>query len=543
MDNIQAHKLSGIDHVISESLAECIENIFDERNGYLVEEACDFISCLESLFSCFCENSETGELLEATIRTAKERYDEVSESEIPINQLLNIKSNMGITHITDDNQPLPDVFVFSTLYNKGYIKDSYMQKHVATQLQTLRSTALDLMGKDRVSGALRPKTPQVSISDWIDYQSVTGWNSSLAKGTMAELPSIETLLTAMLPQSDRLGQSIEEGTYDAMSVNMLMSYVFASVVASIVKQGLEITKGYYDFLEDLISFQRNFGSNGFFVANAMALNLAFVIELQLQIGDVAEPKGLAAILQDSVLRQNAKTFERWAEDERNSSILLPSRNDYPNKLASLLQKAQTVFGISVTDQAAKLGVPIPISMQKLSGNTLEGRRDNMLEESVKIGLGIAEIDTIESLMEGDIINGEVPSTCSDSLAEGLQVESWQMEGASPLASLSILQIHRTIMEHQNRLFNNALRHDHDALKISLAENLLLLDLVNPMLQKGMGLNLGELKLLAEDAKQMDFQNKKYIDVVETDSMESLREYADDNRVDLTNGILAIVKGV
>lgn len=98
------------------------------------------------------------------------------------------------------------------------------------------------------------------------------------------------------------------------------------------------------------------------------------------------------------------------------------------------------------------------------------------------------------------------------------------------------------MEHQNRLFNNALRHDHDALKISLAENLLMLDWMCPMLEKGKGLNVGELKLLAEDAKQMDFQNEKYIDVVETDSMESLREYVNNNREDLTNGVLAIVNG-
>lgn len=403
MDNIQAHKLGKLDQVISESLTECVEDIFDERNGYLIEEACDFISCLESL--SFCENSETKELIEATIRSAKNEFDEVSESEIPINQLLNIKSNMGDTHITDDNQPVPDVAVFSTLYNKGYIKDSYMQKHVATQLQAMRSTVLDLMGKDRVSGALRPKTPRVSVFDWIDYQSVTGWNNSLAKGSMTVLPSIEFLLTAMLPSSDCLEQSVEEGIYDAMSVNMLMSYIFASVAALVAKQGVEITKGYYDFLEDLISFQRNFGSNGFFVANAMALNLAFAISVCSQKSEGAEASGLATVLQDNALRQNAKTFERWTEDERNSSILLPSKNDYPKKLASLLQKAQTVFGISIADQVKKLGIPIPITMRGLSDSRLEGRCDNMLEESVKIGLGITEIDTVESLMECDTTNG------------------------------------------------------------------------------------------------------------------------------------------
>lgn len=546
MNSIDAHDSGDLIQIISENLNECMEDIFDERNNYLMEEACEFLSCLETL--SHCKNQAMKELIEEVVASSKALFGELAESDIPINQILNIKSNVDDVHITD-NQLLPDVYVFSTLYDKGYIKNSYMQMHVATQLQTMKSTISDLMGKDRVGRALRPKNPRLLVSDWIDYQSVTGWNSALAKGSMEALPSIESLLTAMLPQPDCLEQSIEEGTYEDMSVNTLMSYTFASVAALVVKQEFELTKGYYDILEDLISFQRIFGLNGFFISSVMAVNLAFAIRLHrvyLENSDrdngEAPENRLARTLQEKILRENAETFERWTKDERNLSILLPSKNDYPRELATFMQEIQSVFGFSVAKEAVHWELPIPITMQSLRDDTLqEGLCDNMLEESVKIGLGIAEIEaTIESMMES-YDEGKDASTRLDSLTERFQVESEQTEATNPFGTLSVIQIHATIMEHQNRLFNNALRYDRGALKTSLAENLLMLEWLDPMLC-GSNLSIGEVKVLKEDAIQMDFQNKKYIDVVEMDSMESLHAYVKDNREDLTNGIVAIVNG-
>ena len=546
MDSARAHEISGMDQVISENLQSCIEDIFDERGEYMTEDACDFILSLEALGSC--EGKTTEGIIKNTIETSKERLYELSETEIPINQLINIKSNMGYQSHIIDNQPLPGVVVFSTLYDKGYIKDSYMQKRVASQLQTLRSTVSDLMGTDRVSRALRPNTSRMLVSDWIDSQSVTNWNNKLIEGSVTELPSVESLVSAILPPLDCLEQSIVDGTYDDMIVNTLTSYTMATVVALIVKQELEKTKGYFERLEDLISFQRNFGLNGFLVMNIMAVNLAFAIRLCQDRSECERLGGNGSFEEClEMLQKYARMFEQWTKVEKNLSILLPSKYIYPKELASLMRKIQDVFGFSISEEAADwhnhMGIPIPITMQCLYvPEPMDGSCDNMLEESAKIGLGLAEIEDMASLMESETAE-EVRTSCLDSLTDKFQVESEQHQSANLFESLPVLRIHRTIMEHQNRLFNNALRYDRDALKTSLAENLLMLEWLEPIVASDSKLSTGERKLLTEDVVQMGYQNRKYIDVVETDSMESLQAYVNDSRGNLTNVIAAIVNGV
>lgn len=540
MDNKQAHMTSNMHQAIEESLKEYVADVFDDRNDYMTEEAYDFILCLESLKNC--ENEKTKELLECTITESKERLQDLAESElIPINQIVNIKSNAGISRM-DDNRPLPDVAVFSTLYNKGYIKDSYMQKRVAGQLQSVKLAAANLMKNGLADRTLR-SNPRVLVTDWIDYQSITDWNDKLIRSTSSELsslPSVKELLSAMLPSSDCLEQSIVEGTFEDMSVNTLMSYTFATVVALIVKQE-SLKEENYSIIKELFSLRSKVGLNGFFVANAMASNLAFAMRLyEDHKGTVLSDDDWGAfhdIL--GTLQRNANTFRQWANEEKNMTILLPSKNVYPKELASLLQKVQTAFGFSISEEVASWGIPIPMSMKGLSADVAEeGVFGNMLEESVKIGRGLMEIEDIAWTTESNTA-GAVQN-CLDSLAEGFQVESERNGAANPFASLSTTKIHAIIMECQNRLFTNALRYDRDALQANLAENLLMLEWLNPVLGDT-NLSAGEKKLLKRDAIQMDFQNKKYIGLVETDSMESLLTYADDNRERLCLEIFATVK--
>lgn len=537
MDNKQAHMTSSMHQVIEESLKEYIADVFDDRNDYLTEEAYDFILCLEGLKNC--ENEKTKELLEDTITQSKELLQDLAETElIPINQIVNIKSNARSSRM-DDNQPLPDVAVFSTLYDKGYIKDSYMQKRVANQLQSVKLTAANLMKNNRADRTLR-SNPRVLVTDWIDYQSITGWNDKLIESSLTELPSIEALLSAMLPSPDCLGQSIVDGTYEDMSVNTLMSYAFATVVALIVKQE-SLKEENYSIMKELLSLRSKVGLNGFFVSNAIAFNLAFAMRLYGNHKGTVLSDDDAVAFGDTMaaLQKNASTFKQWAIEEKNTTILLPSKNVYPKELASLLQKVETAFGFSIAKEAAMVGIPIPISMKELSADIAEeGVFGNMLEESVKIGRGLAEIEDIAWITEDDTA-GAVQN-CLDSLAEGFQVESEHDSTANPFASLSTTKIHAIVVECQNRLFTNALRHDRDALQASLAENLLMLEWLNPILS-GTILNVGEKKLLKKDAVQMDFQNKKYIGLVETDSMESLLTYADDNRERLCSEIFGTVK--
>lgn len=518
----------GFEHIaelLSENLSESVENIFDERNDNMIDEGIDFVQCLKSVLPC--ESATLSSIVQETINTCMNKIYLLEESDVTINHFLNMKDNMDEVHI-DSNQPLPDVSVFTTLYDKGYIKDSYMQKHITRQSHSLKSTLSNLMGGEWVSRTLRPHTPQTSLNDWIDSNLIFDWNRRLASSKFDELPSAEELTKVLMLQTNRLPKSIADSTYEDMSVNAVMCYEFSALVALITKQELNQTL-IRNVVEKMTLFATKFGLNGFFLCCCMVMNLVYA---KVSLKDDSEMTRTADAWKSM---KNAERFNNWVDE--GQSITLPNKDIFPCELSSLLGTLEQIFDFNVTSEDARvLGLPTPILMSERIRDENNDERQNgmILKESVKIGQGLTEVETFEPTV-GE--NGSVKGSSSslDSLVERLQVESGSELGNVFWETLSPTKIHSAIMENQSRLFHNALRHEYDALKSNLAANLIMMEELRPLLSTEFG--SAERTLLERDIAQMEYNNNKYIGVVETGSNESVELYAKSHWEELLSGIV------
>lgn len=528
-------KIDNIEQIISESLSECIENIFDQRNPEMINESIEFVQCLRSVVSC--DDKDISSIIQESIDVCMEKIYLLEENDVTINHFLNMKDNMS-NHIIG-NQSLPDVSVFTTLYDKGYIKDSYMRKHIVRQTHSLKSTLSDLMGRDWVSRALRPHTPQTSLNDWIDCDIIFEWNRKLLSSDIDGLPSVEDMVRALMFQTKDLLKSIADGTYEDMCVNAVMCYEFAALTALIAKQ-----ESHQNLIKSIITrmilFGNKFGKNGFFICCCIIMNLLYA---KISLDSSSDVDRTANIWKSD---QTAELLNTWATE--NQKITLPNKDIFPCELSSLLGTLEQTFDFKVTSEDAKiLRLPTPILMiERIQSENNDERQSGMiLEESVKIGQGLTEVETFETNVGDNDSLMENSSSSLDSLVERFQVESGDELMNNLFETLSPAQIHSTIMENQNRLFHNALRHESDALKSNIAANFVMMEELHLLLdaKSDTRLDFAERTLLEADLSQMGYHNSKYIGIVGTDSKESVKQYAENHRRELLDDMAKIANGV
>lgn len=376
-----------MESIIIENLTETMNDIFDDRNDDCIEEGIQFIQTISSIKNTI--SSTLKGVFENMLGQCMESLKILDENDVSINQFVNMKDNMGDEKSPIGNQPLSNVEVFTTLYDKGYIKEPYMQKHIASQTHSLKSTVSDLMGRDWMSGILDSKATQTSLNDWIDGNYILEWNKELATTNMLDLNALnkKDLMEAIMFQTTKLHESIADGTYEDMCVNAIMCYEFAALVALIAKLGhtLENDSKIKNIVKRLVSFGESFGKNDFFACCCMVINLLYAESAFHRESN----QDRISILYHSA--SNADLFNSWI----GNRLRLPNKDIFPCKLSSLLESLELEFDFRVTrDDAKSLGLPTPILMpERICGEDNDTRPNGMiLEESVKFGQSFSDIE-------------------------------------------------------------------------------------------------------------------------------------------------------
>ena len=528
--------MSNIEKVINDNLKNSINSIFDIRNDGCVDSAMEFMSTLSSIEHTTSDNLTT--ILHNYLLEAFDKFDSIVESDDDFAKFTNMKNNMEDNSIS--NQPISEVEAFSTLYDKGYIEDSYMQKHIARQNQELKSTFSNLMGGEW-NGSLADgnpsKTIQVSVNDWIDADFIVALNDNIRGGEILDASafSIKTFIGKLLVNSKGFEElSIIGDIYVDINTNAFMCVNFA-VLASLIA-GLESNennlKRVQNTMNRLKSFGNSKGVNDFFACSCMVLNAAYHI--------AASAIGNNEYLGNSVYY--AKVFSQWYDGYR---VLLPNRDKFPHELSLLLKSLQSEYEFRLTKiDLEELHIPVPVLMSDMfDGKNDDERQSGMiLEESVKIGQSLQKCICGYDVNYDDVT---VESQPLDSLVERFQVESEGSENTYDI-EMTIPELHKAIAENSNRLFHNASRHENDALKSNLAMNVLLMEKANFVIEsKGdsLGISNQEKMMIWKDLTQMEYQNERYIGIVEAYSNESVLDYANSNRTNLLKEMAKMVKRV
>lgn len=511
---------SEISSIIETCLKDCMDDIFDSRNDNINEEGIRFLQVLKPMTNC--TNEEISTIIETTLTHTDEILDEIDcEDYIRINQLANMKDNIGEeSPISIRNRPLSDVEVFTTLYDNGYIKDSYMQKHIAGHINSVESMLSDIFGRQLRYDAFDTVNPQVQLNDCIDSDYIL---SEAKKFINDDNHSIDAskLIKSLKFRTINLAKSIADGRYEDMSVNALLCHIFSALVAMVAR--LECSEKtntkIKNTINDIMDFISKFGRNDFFVCAGISLALAFVSQERGTMEDVIT-------FSKKITKQLINLFD-------GNYVTLPNKDIFPYELSSLLGRLGRDYDCKLTEEDRfALGLPLPILMTKnaCSENNDDRQKNGMtLKESVKIGQGPTETQV---MIDTDNVKEAMMHSSSylDSLVERLQVESGRETGSDKWSNMTFPEIHNAIMENQDRLFHNALRHDIDALKSNLATNVVILEELQPLIsnESDCKFSPGELNVLRVDNDRMYHNNKKYIDIVEGCSFEAVQQYADEN---------------
>lgn len=520
MDEITNTMLS----FVSENIQNTMDDIFDDRNPNVVEESKDFIYALSSIVLSSKKTPLTEEVHNYLLKSF-DLFDEMVDNDEDADEIANMKNNITDNFIS--NQSMSDVEAFTTLYDKGIIKDSAVQKYRASQLQDMKTTFSNLMGGEWDGWAPSPSNNlRSSVNDWIDGNYLVRLNDSICNNENSA--PIEKGLIAKSLKFDFKGLSstIADGIYEDMNTNAYMCTIFTALVSLITRQELDDTMlpNLKRTLDQLMSFKESYGMNDFFTCACMGVNGVYY--------------STAYDLNDEVHRNtaivNALKLQSWYDG--GYKILLPNKNIFPYKLSSLLKTAEVDYDFGLTASDAKqLGLPSPVLMPNLLFEIEDDRQSGMiLEESIKIGQSLQKCTRFDSTND-NLDNCAV----SDSLVERFQVES----DTASKKELSALDLHTAIMENYNRLFHNASRHEYNALKINLATNMVMMEEVNTILNSDRVIPSSERRIIEEDLKRMEYQNSKYIGVVEACSNESVHTYAVTDRDNILKGVTDLIKRV
>lgn len=527
--------MTNIGKIIDENLKNSISSIFDIRNDNCVEEAIEFVTTLSSLSGV---NSPISVSISNFISEALGKFDDIIDNNEDIEKITNMKNNIKDNLIS--NQPISEVEAFSTLYDKGYIEDSYMQRHIARQNQELKSAFFNLMGGEW-NGESKDDNPssiiQVSVNDWIDADMIVGLNDTICRGEIldASVFDIKTLIRKLLVNSNGFEElSILGDIYVDINTNAFMCVNFA-ILASLIT-GLESSENNLKRVQNTMNRLKSFGDskgvNDFFTCSCMVLNAAYyTVASALEISDHLENASFYA-----------RAFSQWYDGYK---VSLPNRQNFPHELSFLLKSLQSEYDFRLTKMdLGELHIPYPVLMSDMFDDKNDDERQSgmILEESVKIGQSLQKCICDCDTSYDDLVENTQPL---DSLVERFQVES-EGSNSSHDVKMSVLELHKAIAENSNRLFHNASRHENDALKSNLAMNILLMEQANFIIESNgdsLGISNQEKILIWKDLTQMEYQNNRYIGIVEACSNESVHEYVESNRDNLLKEMTEMVKRV
>ena len=510
-----------INPIIEENLRLSIESIFDERNENCILECEEFISTLLSISRT---SSPLCDTIYHCLTETFDMCDEFIDNDEDIIKITNIKSNMGDNLIS--NQFVSDVEAFTTLYNKGYIKDDYMQKHITSQVHELKTTISDLMGRDWNGWANGSSNSiQYSVNDWINGDFLVNLNDMICNKEFDTSVSNPDIINSLLFKSKDFSRFIMDGTYEDMDTNASMCTKFAILAALITSRSLKdenLLRKIAITVDRLEAFGCEHGVNDFYTCSCMVINYIYY--------SLAQDMGYKYYINRAV--SHAVKLKEWFDGHK---VLLPKVN-FPYVISSLLKSLESEyeFGLCAQDMR-KLGIPLnPLMISDYSETDDERQSGMLFEESVKIGQSLSNCMRWDNI---DIETNESPVL--DSLVERFQVES-DMKN-DKLVDMSVLELHSAIMVNSNRLFHNASRHEYNALKLNLATNLIMMEKANSFMESNDGISRHEKIMIWKDLTQMEYQNNRYIGIVEACSNESVQQYAKSNKDKILTDMTKFVK--
>lgn len=410
-----------------------------------------------------------------------------------------------------------DADFFHLLYQKGIVTDDGMQRHRTSQFYALVSTFSDLVDEERKGRAFGPtKTPPIPLQDWLaEWEYLEARNKELSHGDLSALSnkSDKELLHCLLFSTEKLSLAIYPNMYDDMCANAVISYTFLILAAGLVQRSKETTwnphtafkeaKRVLSYIQNTI--ERVGGENAFLVLGAMLL--VIVYQRLLAPHQMMLPTKFASYLAD--------TFDPNKLKINNQLI-------FSSEFKSLCARLEKECQVGLTEEDAIIfGIPQPFIFPWWRFLPNHPRPIALWEE-------LKEEVCAKKSKEG-VVETELPKTimeAMDSLVNGFQVESGAPTDTG-LTLYSAMELHQILCKHQNQMLRQVIQEDVEALWETIATNLVIAKEVQEQLlnMDSFGTS-SERSLLGQDLFKMDYQNKKYIGIVEAAKPDaSIQEYA------------------
>ena len=422
-----------------------------------------------------------------------------------------------------------DADFFHLLYQKGIVTDDGMQRHRTSQFYALVSTFSDLVGEERKGRTYGSrKTPPIPLQDWlVEWEYLEARNKELSHGDLSALSnkSNKELLCCLLFPTEKLPLAIYQDMYDDMCANAIICYTFLVLAAGLVQRSKETTWNpdtVFKEAKRVLSYVQNViekvGGNAFLVLGAMLL--VIIYQRLLMPYQIKLPTNFASYLADTFDPNKIKITNRANFSFEFKSLCAQLEKDCQ---AGLTEEDAIVFGIPQSfvfpwwHFLKKHSQPIAL-WDELKEEMLAKKSSENVKEK------------------------ELPKTITeamDSLVSGFQVESGAPTEVG-LASYSVMELHQILKKHQNQMLRQVIQGDVDALWETIATNLVIAEEVQEQLkaESFIGMTSMEHSLLGQDLLKMDYQNKKYIGIVEAAKPDaSIQEYATSHKKQLLHSLL------
>lgn len=437
-----------------------------------------------------------------------------------------IKDIMGTNNTVKENPTAicSDVELFCMLYQKGIVTDDTMQTLRTSQFHGLVSTFSDLMGEERKGRAYGPtKTPPIPLQDWLDgWEYLEARNRELCNGDLSTISNgnDKELLRCLKFHTEKLPLAISDGTYDDMCVNAVICYTFMVLAAGAIQRSKEANwnkkvalKETDEVLRMLQDFIEKYEGNAYMVLGAM---LMMVIYQRLLVP-------FSVKLSDKYAIAFSKTFDK-------NNYKIPNYTDFPLEVRRLISKLESFYDVRLTeDDAIVFHIPIPFPFTWWQFAKTSPRNILLWDELKDEELG--------KNLCGKVPKNELPQTITeamDSLVSGFQVESGVFENLG-VVDFTALELHQGISDQLNQMLQQVVQEDLSAIWETIATNLVVAEDVKEMIHSVSKpeLSKNDCLLLEQDLYKMDYQNKKYIGIVEaTKNDASIQNYAKSHKEQL-----------
>lgn len=417
-----------------------------------------------------------------------------------------------------------DVELFCMLYQKGVVTDDTMQKLRTSQFHGLVSTFSDLVGEERKGRAYSPiKTPPIPLQDWLDgWEYLEARNQELCNGDLSIISNEDDkyLLRCLKFHTEKLPLAISNGTYDDMCVNAVICYTFMVLAAGAIQRSKEANwnknvamKEINNVLHTLQDIIKKYEGNAYMVLGAMLL---LIIYQRLLVP-------FSVKLPDKYAIAFSKAFDK-------NDYKIPNYKDFPLEMRRLFINLESVYDVRLTeDDAVIFRIPIPFPFTWWYFAKTSSRNillwDELKNEELRKNSG------------GETPKIELPQTMAeamDSLVSGFQVESGVPENLG-VADFTVLELHQGILNQLTQMLQQVVQEDFSAVWETIATNLVIAKDVEGMILSvsKKELSTNDCLLLEQDLYKMDYQNKKYIGIVEaTKNDASIQDYATSHKEQL-----------